>query len=152
MAMSMALLGLVFESGRLQSMMGSVSAVVGLAVFKAAFSLSWGPVLWIVLPEILPLRARSAGMGACVFATYVVNFCVALVFPDLLAAGPGAAFGAFAVIGVGAALLVYGLLPNTTGQSLECIEISGETMAVRGVKQMRPDVTIKRASRGANQR
>ncbi len=129
MTVSMTALGIVFHFHALHSTSGSGFAVISLAVFKVAFSLSWGPVLWIVLPEILPLKARSAGMGACAMAIYIVNFILSSIFPALLAAGPAATFGTFALFGVVACVLVRRALPETAQQSLEQIEEAGEKRA-----------------------
>ncbi|TKI08884.1 sugar porter family MFS transporter [Martelella alba] len=93
-----------------------------MAIFKVAFSLSWGPVLWIVLPEILPLKIRGLAMGACVFVSYVANFIVSLSFPVLLASGPTMAFGTFALFGLAAIALVCWWLPETARKTLEQIE------------------------------
>ncbi len=125
MATSMALLGLIFASGLLSDAAGSTMAVACLAIFKAAFSASWGPVVWIAMPELLPLRARGAAMGCCVLTTFCVNVLISSLFPILLASGPAIAFGAFAAAGLLACLVVHRLLPETAGRTLEQIEAAG---------------------------
>jgi sugar porter (SP) family MFS transporter len=130
MSCSMLTLGLIFHFGVLGNAFGASISIACLAVFKVAFSLSWGPVLWIVLPEILPLKIRSLAMGACVFASYVANFIVSFSFPVLLASGPTAAFGTFAGFGIAAIALVYWWLPETARKSLEQIETDSNTVGV----------------------
>jgi sugar porter (SP) family MFS transporter len=125
MATSMAILGAIFQFGLLNGGLGAGVAVACLAVFKAAFSLSWGPVLWIVLPELLPLHGRGPTMGACVFTNFAMNFVIASVFPILLASGTAVAFGTFAICGVAACVLTARLLPETARRTLEEIEFSG---------------------------
>lgn len=120
MAASMAALGTIFALDRLDAHPGA--ALACLAVFKAAFSLSWGPVLWIVLPELLPLHARGRTMGMCVLVTYVANFIVSALFPILLASGPALVFASFAASAILAALFVRVALPETARTSLEQIE------------------------------
>lgn len=127
MAASMVALGVIFHFNLLSGTVGSSFGVACLAVFKMAFSLSWGPVLWIVLPELLPLKARGPAMGACVFASYVANFVVSSLFPILLASGPSIAFGTFAGFGVLAILLVIFYLPETARRTLEQIEADNKS-------------------------
>jgi MFS family permease len=106
MAVSMAALGVTFRFDLMFSIQGASAAILCLGVFKATFSASWGPTLWIVLPELLPIQARGAGMGACVLTTYVANFVISSIFPILLAYGPAGAFGTFAVSGLLAFLVI----------------------------------------------
>lgn len=123
MVLSMAALGVVFFSSALHSMEGKVISVACLALFKAAFSLSWGPLVWVMLPELLPLRVRGTAMGVAVFLNWATNFLVSLLFPVVLAAGAGAAFELFAGFGLIAWVLTARWLPETTGRSLEAIEL-----------------------------
>lgn len=38
-----------------------------------------GPLLWLLISEIIPLRFRGLGMGLCVLFVWVVNFIMGLV-------------------------------------------------------------------------
>jgi len=38
-------------------------AIVSLVLFNAAFSIGWGPVPWVLLGELIPLRVRGLGSG-----------------------------------------------------------------------------------------
>jgi SP family sugar:H+ symporter-like MFS transporter len=93
------------------------------ATYIISFAATWGPVVWVMLPEVLPLRIRGTAMGAAVFANWVSNFIVSQTFPILLSAwGPGFTFLAYAGMGVLAFLFVYTLVTETKGRSLEQIE------------------------------
>ena len=93
------------------------------ATYIISFAATWGPVVWVMLPEVLPLRIRGTAMGAAVFANWVSNFIVSQTFPMLLSAwGPGITFLAYAGMGVLAFLFVYTLVTETKGRSLEQIE------------------------------
>ena len=93
------------------------------ATYIISFAATWGPVVWVMLPEVLPLRIRGTAMGAAVFANWVSNFIVSQTFPILLSAwGPGITFLAYAGMGVLAFLFVYTLVTETKGRSLEQIE------------------------------
>ncbi|MGA7538698.1 MAG: sugar porter family MFS transporter [Steroidobacteraceae bacterium] len=123
MVVSMAMLGAVFFGAGLHSANGKVIAVACLAVFKIAFSLSWGPLVWVMLPELLPLHLRGTVMGGAVFLNWATNFLVSLLFPMVLAAGAGVAFELFAGFGFIAFVLTAQWLPETTGRSLERLEL-----------------------------
>lgn len=123
MVASMAIMGSVFFSGALHATQGKAVAVACLAIFKIAFSLSWGPLVWVMLPELLPLNVRGAAMGGAVFLNWAANFLVSLLFPVLLAAGAGTVFELFAGCGVVAFVLSAKWLPETTGRSLEALEL-----------------------------
>ena len=126
MVLSMATLGTVFRFGLLDRAPGQVAAVLALALFKAAYSLSWAPLLWIMLPELFPLRLRGVGVSAGSGANWAANFLVSLLFPVLLAAGSGAVFGIFAVIGVLAFVFTVVFVKETAGRSLEELELAEE--------------------------
>jgi sugar porter (SP) family MFS transporter len=97
--------------------------LVGITLYVASFSISWGPVQWVALPELFPLRIRAAAVGVCVIFNWLFNLIVALVFPSLLDRfGAGANFLFFAVMTALAFLFVRKLMPETKGRSLEAIE------------------------------
>ncbi|MGW8375146.1 sugar porter family MFS transporter [Streptomyces sp. ODS28] len=122
MVASMAVLSVVFFLGALESTGGKIAAVSALALFKGAYSLSWAPLLWVMLPELFPLRVRGPGVSVCSGANWGANFLVSLLFPVLLAAGAGTVFALFAVLGVAAFGFTFRFLKETAGRSLERLE------------------------------
>ncbi|TFH58361.1 sugar porter family MFS transporter [Peribacillus frigoritolerans] len=82
-----------------------------------------GPVLWVTLSEIFPLRLRGLGMGTSVFFLWITNFVIGLMFPILLEKiGLSSTFLAFGVIGVVSIFFMKKYLPETKGLTLEEIE------------------------------
>lgn len=78
---------------------------------------------WLLLSEIFPTRLRGIFMGGAVFAMWIANFLISLMFPLLLASvGLSGAFFIFAVIGIGGAIFVVACVPETRNRSLEQIE------------------------------
>lgn len=53
-------------------------------IFLAFMQGAIGPVLWVTLSEIFPLRMRGAGMGVSVFFFWMTNFFIGLTFPMML--------------------------------------------------------------------
>jgi MFS transporter, SP family, major inositol transporter len=82
-----------------------------------------GPVLWVTLSEIFPLRLRGFGMGISVFFLWITNFLIGLSFPIMLdKVGLSGTFLAFAAIGIVSLIFIFKYLPETKGRSLEEIE------------------------------
>jgi sugar porter (SP) family MFS transporter len=101
----------------------AVITLLCLGVFIACFAATWGPTIWVMLPEVLPLRIRGTAMGVAIFLHRIANFVVSQTFPSLLASvGPGITFLGYAVIGVLAFFFVQTLVTETKGRSLEQIE------------------------------
>ena len=97
--------------------------VSSIFLFNLMFSLAWGPLPWVLLSEIFPLRARGF---ACSFATTVfgvTQFIVTKTYHSMAAAftiqGVYWAYAGFCMLGF---LFVYLLLPETKGKTLEEIE------------------------------
>ncbi|MFE5704641.1 sugar porter family MFS transporter [Rhodococcus koreensis] len=82
-----------------------------------------GPLVWLMLSEIFPLKIRSFAIGICIFMLWIANAIVALVFPPLVAAlGIAATFFIFAGLGVLALVFITTQVPETRGRSLEELE------------------------------
>ncbi|RZT86607.1 sugar porter (SP) family MFS transporter [Pseudonocardia sediminis] len=108
--------------------------LAGIIVYIASFSISWGPVQWVLLPELFPLRVRAGAVGICVTFNWLFNMIVALLFPSLLDIfGAGYNFLFFAIMTALAYLFATKLLPETKGRSLEEIErdLTGPAPATR---------------------
>jgi sugar porter (SP) family MFS transporter len=103
----------------------AVITLICLAGFIVSFAATWGPVVWVMLPEVLPLSIRGTAMGVAVCLHWGANFLVSQTFPILLDdLGAGPVFLGYAGIGVLAFLFVKALVPETKGRSLEEIEES----------------------------
>ena len=97
--------------------------MIGILGFVASFAVSLGPVMWVLLAEIFPNHLRGVGIAFVGLVNSAVSFSVQFVFPwELANIGTALTFliyGVFAVIGFA---LVYKLLPETKGKSLEELE------------------------------
>lgn len=82
-----------------------------------------GPLVWLMLAEIFPLKMRGFGIGLSVFLLWITNFFVGVSFPSLVAGvGISYTFFLFAVIGVLSLVFVWTMVPETRGRSLEQLE------------------------------
>ncbi|MDO3385900.1 sugar porter family MFS transporter [Gilvimarinus sp. SDUM040013] len=97
--------------------------LIGILGFVASFAVSLGPVMWVLLSEIFPNHLRGVGMALIGVINSAVSFLVQFIFPWQLSNWGSAItflnYGVFAVIGL---VLVYWLLPETKGKTLEELE------------------------------
>ena len=92
-------------------------------IYLAFFQACLGPLAWLLLAEIFPLRLRGMGMGIAVFCLWITNFLVGLAFPIMLANwGLSGSFIAFALCSILGTIFIYNFAPETRGKSLEEIE------------------------------
>jgi MFS family permease len=115
----------VLGVGYLPSLSGATTWITfaGLILYIMSFAVSYGVVLWVVLPEIFPLRIRGSGMSVCTILHWSSNLAVSLSFlPLIQAIGETATFWIYCAIAVGAFIFVFFLMPETKGRSLEQIE------------------------------
>jgi len=116
----------------------SYMVMLGMLMFLSFQQGALSPVTWLLLSEIFPTRLRGIFMGGAVFAMWIANFLISLMFPVLLASvGLAGAFFIFALVGIGGAIFVIKCVPETRNRSLEQIEhylhekLSGDEGAVR---------------------
>ncbi|OYO05292.1 sugar porter family MFS transporter [Enemella evansiae] len=125
MCFGMLFLGTVSVLG-LTSGRGALSiavTLIGIGIYIASFSISWGPVQWVMLPELFPQRIRAGAMGITTTLNWLFNLTVALIFPTFLAMfGAAPNFYFFALTTFLALMFAWRLLPETKGKSLEEIE------------------------------
>ncbi len=101
----------------------SYMVLLGMLMFLSFQQGALSPVTWLLLSEIFPTRLRGIFMGGAVFALWIANFLISLLFPVLLASvGLSGAFFIFALIGIGGAIFVIRWVPETRHRSLEQIE------------------------------
>jgi sugar porter (SP) family MFS transporter len=122
MALSLFVLGLAFSLPQLSGSLGWI-AVTGLMVYVGSFAVGLGPVFWLMLSEIYPLRIRGRAMSVGTVANWSANLIVALSFLTLTQVlGKPATFWLYGVVSIGSWLFAFFLVPETKGRSLEEIE------------------------------
>jgi SP family galactose:H+ symporter-like MFS transporter len=98
-------------------------ALVGLMAYVAAFAISLGPIFWLIISEIYPLRIRGRAMSVATVTNWLANLLITFTFPLMIAAiGPSATFWIYAAIGVIGFFFCWSLVPETKGRTLEEIE------------------------------
>ena len=97
--------------------------VGSIVIYIACFAFSLGPIGWIIISEIMPLKIRGLAMSICTMANFGFNFLVALTFPVLLEhIGEAYTFWMFGLVGIFSLWFTFRYIPETKGRSLEQIE------------------------------
>ena len=123
MSISLFGLALMYYLGPAHGFAIQLLAIIFIMLFLITFAFSAGPIVWILCAEIFPLNARDFSMVTAVLTNWICNFILALTFLSVLnGAGPVFTFGGFAVINLIGVALIFWLLPETKGVSLEKIE------------------------------
>jgi SP family sugar porter-like MFS transporter len=87
------------------------------------YSITLAPLLWVVLSEIFPNRIRGAAMSIAALAHWVGNFSLTFTFPAIKEnLGWANNFWLYGVICAAGFIVLYFILPETKGKTLEEIE------------------------------
>ena len=98
-------------------------AVGSLVTYIICFAMSLGPIGWILVSEVFPLKIRGIAMSICTVSNFAFNFFVVGSFPVLLHRIGGAwTFWMFGLVSLICIIFVYFFVPETKGISLEQIE------------------------------
>ncbi len=124
MAVSMFALGSLFDAGA-QNLWPLVAALT----YIAGFSLSWGPVTWVLLAEIFPNAIKGKALAIAVAAQWIADLFISWSFKVLDGSSllngmfhHGFAYWLYAAMSVLAALFVLRFVPETKRHSLESLQ------------------------------
>lgn len=123
MILSLIMIGLYFILGEQLQLSSTIMLVFFLAyVFFCAGSIS--AVIFVLLSEMYPTRVRGLAMSIAGLSLWVGTYLVGQLTPWLLThLTPGGTFFLFAVMCIPYILIVWKLMPETAGKSLEEIEL-----------------------------
>ncbi|XP_010808714.1 solute carrier family 2, facilitated glucose transporter member 6 isoform X2 [Bos taurus] len=92
-------------------------------LFIMGYAMGWGPITWLLMSEILPLRARGVASGLCVLVSWLTAFALTKSFLLVTNAfGLQAPFFFFAAVCLVNLAFTGCCVPETKGRSLEQIE------------------------------
>jgi len=118
-AITLVLTGFCFYVGAT----GSIWLLVCVLAFLACFAFSIGPLKFVVASEIFPNAIRGRALAVSIMVMWVADTLVGQLTPILLdGIGSAGTFWFFASFCIIAFFVVYKLLPETKGKSLEQIE------------------------------
>ncbi len=99
-------------------------------IYDVNFSYSFAPIGWVLPSEIFTLGNRSKAMALTTSTTWMCNFIIGLVTPDMLETIKWGTYIFFAAFSLIALVFTYFVVPETKGKSLEDMdEVFGDTAA-----------------------
>ena len=122
MAASLIALGVYFQIYEITPGISWLS-ILSSVLFSFFFSFAWGPVPWIVMAEIIPLRARGVGTSLATMTCWIIFFVVTKTYVPLESSiGNQGVCWFYAGWCFVAFLIVVLFVPETKGRTLEEIE------------------------------
>ena len=121
----------------------SIWLLVCVLGFLACFAFSIGPLKFVVASEIFPNAIRGRALAISIMVMWVADTIVGQLTPILLKRiGSAGTFWFFAFFCLVAFIVVYKLLPETKGKSLEQIESDWKGKGVEGGKLIEKEAFI----------
>jgi len=100
------------------------SIIASMLIFVGSYQIGFGPISWLILSEIFPLRIRSTALSLGTLVNFSSNLLVTLIFEaERVLVGESLLFLQFGLIGLAATVFTYFLVFETRGLSLEEIEV-----------------------------
>lgn len=119
MAVCLLVIGFAFQTGHTSGLL----ILISILVYVAAFAISLGPVVWVIMSEIFPNHIRGKATAIASMMLWLADYVVSQSFPPLLSsAGPAITFWIFGVLALFTFLFTWRVVPETKGKSLEEIE------------------------------
>jgi sugar porter (SP) family MFS transporter len=98
-------------------------AIAGLLIYTGSFAIGLGPVFWLLISEIYPVKIRGQAMSLATMANWGANFVVTISFLTLLSAiGNAGTFFLFGALSLVALIYFQMQVPETKNRSLQEIE------------------------------
>lgn len=121
--LTLIVLGIYFYQGSAFQHADADIALGALLGYLAFFELGLGPVFWVMIAEIYPLRSRPKAMAVATMFNWGFNFLVSYYFLQMTQLmGKAGTFWLYAGLGVCAAVFFLRFVPETRNRSLEEIE------------------------------
>ena len=98
-------------------------AISSTVLFAVAYSIGWGPVPWVLLSELIPVRVRGAASGIATLVNWgSAAFIIGVYLEYSHAVRDWFAWWTFAVLNLIAAVFAIAFVRETKGKTLEDIE------------------------------
>jgi sugar porter (SP) family MFS transporter len=123
MAVGMFIVAFSFAGGENLRGAAAITAIIGLLIYTGSFAIGLGPVFWLLISEIYPLKIRGAAMSVATIANWTANFVVTISFLTIKnAIGGMGVFLLFGSLTLVALIYFWFKVPETKGRSLQEIE------------------------------
>ncbi|KAM4617108.1 solute carrier family 2, facilitated glucose transporter member 8 [Polymixia lowei] len=98
-------------------------ALASMGLFISGFALGWGPIPWLLMSEVFPIKVRGFASAVCVLTNWGNAFIITKTFQDLMnlitSAGTFWLFSGMCALNV---VFTIAFVPETKGKTLEQIQ------------------------------
>lgn len=102
---------------------GNIALIISIILFLACFAFSIGPLKFVIASEIFPTKIRGRALALSIMVMWIADTIVGYLTPVFLKwAGPAATFWFFSACCLLSFWVVYKMVPETKGKSLEEVE------------------------------
>jgi sugar porter (SP) family MFS transporter len=124
MCVGLVLLAISFYlKGLVPTELMTLITLLSMLLYIASFSVSLGPIMWLLITEIYPLPIRGVGASLATTVNWVSNMLVALTFLTLTTwLSVSGTFLLYFFLGILSLVFIYKLVPETKCVTLEKIE------------------------------
>ena len=99
-------------------------AITCVIIFIIMFSLSWGPIAWMLMSELFPPKARDVAGAFVNVVNWLSAFIIMKFFPQMkIAFKDQGTFWFYSVFALLSFLFTLFFIPETKGKTLEEIEL-----------------------------
>jgi sugar porter (SP) family MFS transporter len=98
-------------------------AAVGLFIYIAFFGATWLPLPWLYPAEVNPLKTRAKANAFSTINNWLWNFFIVMITPVLISSIGWGTYLFFAVLNALFLPVIYFFYPETSGRSLEEIDL-----------------------------
>ena len=82
-----------------------------------------GTVVWTMMGEIFPANVRGVMNGTAIFCMWIANAIITWTFPPMMESlGGGLTYALYGVLNLIVAVILFKIMPETSGRSLEQVE------------------------------
>jgi hypothetical protein len=129
----------IFRGGGEMSTFGKIAATISVFGVAGGYSLSFGPLVWLIVSELFPSSIRGRALGGSTICTYAAASLVSYTFlsaQDIALYFPFVIYCLLTLISIGFA---YVYIPDTAGKTSE--EIHQELALYWGSRRYRPQAS-----------
>ncbi|XP_037536112.1 solute carrier family 2, facilitated glucose transporter member 8 [Nematolebias whitei] len=98
-------------------------ALASMAIFISGFAIGWGPIPWLIMSEVIPIRVRGFAGAAVVISNWGMAFIITKTFQNMMdsltSAGTFWLFSCMCALNI---VFTIFFIPETKGKTLEQIE------------------------------
>ena len=123
MLVTLILIGFYFVINKTANVVPPITLLILIILYIFFCAISICVVIWVLLSEMYPAKVRGLAMSAAGFSLWIGTYLIGQLTPWLMTTLSAAGvFWLFAVMCLPYLYIVWKLVPETTGKSLEDIE------------------------------